>query len=193
MALARHWTAIDLRRVLLAALLLGMLLAAGLATAAMLRPSLDAHVASVRLPADAIAAPFREGQLGGWVVRQPDGSLWAFSAASPHQGQPVGLVGPGNPLYESFGTTRSFDGPAFFRDTIGSIWQLDGTRLFGPAPRGLDRFDISSVEGDWVTVDLGTLHLGACSPQVHFHGPPPCSSVEVPRESAPRPVTEYRR
>ena len=192
MAVARQWRPVDLRRMLLGGLLLGMLLAAGLATAAMLRPSLDAHIASVRLPADAIATSFREGQLSGWVVRQPDGSLLAFSAASPHRGQPVDLVRSGTPRYESFATTHSFDAPAFFIDTIGSIWQLDGTRLLGPAPRGLDRFEISAVEGDWVTVDLGTLRLGACSPQVTFHGTPQCSSMEVPHESVPRPVTEFR-
>lgn len=43
--------------------------------------------------------------------------------------------------------------PAFFRTgCLGSTFLLDGTRTFGPAPRGLDRFR-TRVEGSYVSIN----------------------------------------
>jgi len=177
-----------MKRLLLAVLLLSVGLSGGIVALEMARPQIGPRTASVRLPADGVAVSFTEGQLSGWLVRQADGSLAAFSAASTHRGQPVMIVLPNDPLYDRIGPQYHENAPGLFRDVIGSMWRLDGTRIFGPASRGLDAFQVNSVDGEWVTINLAQLRLGACSPQVTFHGRPFCSTLAAPRYIAPRPV-----
>ena len=50
-----------------------------------------------------------------------------------------------------------------FLDPCGdSRWLLSGERVFGPAPRGLDRFPLAEG-GSALLIDLGRVLLGACS------------------------------
>jgi len=67
----------------------------------------------------------------------------------------------------------------WFRDPCsGSTFDKDGTRVFGPAPRSLDRY-LVSVVGGHVSVDTGQYVCG--------HAPPgaACAGQEFPPEIAP--------
>ena len=57
------------------------------------------------------------------------------------------------------------EGPGFRGPCTGSAFLLDGTRVFGPAPRGLDRF-ATELDGDIVRIDVTEAILGPCSPGV---------------------------
>ncbi|MSP22220.1 MAG: hypothetical protein EXR66_04280 [Dehalococcoidia bacterium] len=70
----------------------------------------------------------------------------------------------GNGLFNSFGelVPAGVDSVWLFRTPcLGSTFLLDGTRIFGPAPRGLDRFP-TRIEGDTVNIDLRRIILGRC-------------------------------
>ena len=65
---------------------------------------------------------------------------------------------------------------------------LDGTRVFGPSPRGLDRFP-TTIEGGTITIDLRTLILGDCGSS-RSGG---CSEPEHQRTARSRfPVAQYK-
>ena len=52
---------------------------------------------------------------------------------------------------------------AGFLDPCGnSRWRLSGERVFGPAPRGLDRFPVAEGEAA-ILIDLGRVLLGVCA------------------------------
>ena len=126
-----------------------------------------------------------------WLVRQPDGNVGAFWARSPHRGCDVeyGTVTSGrldgvvNSLLANSGQ------PGVFYDVCsGAAWLLDGTRIFGPGPRGLDQFEVELTGPSSATIDLRRTLVGACSSGVTFAAPPPhyCSTTEQPRyDSSP--------
>ena len=72
------------------------------------------------------------------IVRLDDGELVAFRARSTHRG---GVL-PYQPDFVWGGR------PGWFRDpSYGSIFDMAGRRVFGPAPRDLDRLDIELRNG----------------------------------------------
>lgn len=85
------------------------------------------------------------------VVRLEDGEFRGLSGRSPHLGEMV----PWRPdsLWE--GVVGWFREPCH-----GDTYALDGTRVFGPAPRDLDRFDLRIDDGH-VVVDVTAVTEGA--------------------------------
>jgi hypothetical protein len=75
------------------------------------------------------------------VVRLDDGELRAFDARSTH------------PHRRCTTAWREVAGAQFGRELYfsdpcsGSVFTLDGTRIFGPAPRGLDRVQLAVRDG----------------------------------------------
>jgi len=84
------------------------------------------------------------------------GYLFALSQKCPHLGCHV-------PFCDSSGR---FECPCH-----GSIYDLAGEYIAGPAPRGMDRYDIKLV-GDHVVVDTGVLKTGPARGVKHFLTPP---------------------
>jgi len=97
------------------------------------------------------------------LVRLEDGSLLALWGRSTHLGQML----PWRPDF-------SFDGSlGWFRDPCqASTFAMDGTRVFGPAPRDLDRFALRIEEGR-VLVDVTDVTEGDRMPQYRPTAPPP--------------------
>jgi Rieske Fe-S protein len=93
-----------------------------------------------------VAGPPRRLQGDGafYVVRFPDGEFRVFSGASTHLG---GLV-----VWDTSGdvwSNSSYVG-VFVEPAHSEQWAIDGTRIFGPAPRDLDRYE-------WLIDDAGVL------------------------------------
>jgi Rieske Fe-S protein len=92
---------------------------------------------------------------GLWVVRPDEATALALLAVDPHSGcrvewradQELGGVSP------------------ILRDPCtGSIYDGAGGRIFGPAPRGLDRFPASiDFDARQIEVEMDRLQLGACA------------------------------
>jgi cytochrome b6-f complex iron-sulfur subunit len=113
-----------------------------------------------------ILAPQRSGAFGGTVVAGPvnefpegtvryyldgrfyvtsyEGSLYALYQKCPHLGCRVPFCGG----------SGQFECPCH-----GSVFNIKGEYLDGPAPRGMDRFPIR-VEGDSVVVNTGSTEEG---------------------------------
>ncbi len=90
--------------------------------------------------------------LGVWVVRRADGSVDAFYSRDPASGCPA-------PWRADFQFERRV---GVFRDPCwGSTYTMDGVAIFGPTPRGLDRFDVT-VSARTVIVQLDRVRLGPC-------------------------------
>lgn len=85
------------------------------------------------------------------LVRMADGSFVALSAASTHMGEFVRWV----PDFEAYGRSGWF-----VESCHVDTYDYDGTRVFGPASRNLDRYQVT-VKGDRVEVDLRRLTRGA--------------------------------
>ncbi|MCC6237336.1 MAG: hypothetical protein IT299_07160 [Dehalococcoidia bacterium] len=107
-----------------------------------------------------------------WLVRQPDDTVRAFwsrtghprdcsvaARLAEHRSTSGSLVS---------GTLAQFlpsgveSGYVFRTPCLGSTFQLDGTRVFGPAPRGLDSFP-TTVEDGTIVLDLSRIIRGTCS------------------------------
>jgi hypothetical protein len=89
---------------------------------------------------------------GVWVTLDDDGTATAILARDPWSGATV----PWRPDLTFEGTT------GVYRDTRGgSTYTRDGIGLFGPAPRGLDSYDVR-VDARRVVVDLVRVRLGVC-------------------------------
>jgi hypothetical protein len=105
-----------------------------------------------------------------YLVRQPSGEVFAFLARDPHAWRcPIQVLRtPRHPEFAS----------AILEGTCtGSLFTPDGARVWGPAPRGLDRLE-SRTEGDYALVDTGTVVSGACSSGVTPHRN--CSTPDAP-------------
>ena len=99
------------------------------------------------------------------VVRLPDGQLLVFSGASSFRDQTVVWFPLANPY--GLGYVGLFAEPR-----RGTLWTIDGTRIFGPAPRGLDR-PAFHVRADGVlVVDLANVSDGRRTDE-----PPPSYDV----------------
>ncbi|HWC29748.1 MAG TPA: ubiquinol-cytochrome c reductase iron-sulfur subunit [Dehalococcoidia bacterium] len=72
------------------------------------------------------------------IVLQPDGSIIALSWRSTHLGCSV----PWRERFRFNGTTGWFRDPCH-----GSTWDAYGHRVFGPAPRDMDRYPVE-IKGD---------------------------------------------
>lgn len=109
------------------------------------------------------------------LARLDDGTVVALSATSPHLGEIV----PWLPDFE-------FDGVVgLFRDLChGETFLMDGTRIYGPAPRDMDWYPVR-IERDRILVDLGDLQRGDPGPR---SGPgTPARTIE-PTALATEPV-----
>jgi nitrite reductase/ring-hydroxylating ferredoxin subunit len=92
---------------------------------------------------------------GRMYITNADSYLFALSQKCPHLGCRV-------PFCDSSGR---FECPCH-----GSIYDLAGEYIAGPAPRGMDRYDIQLV-GDHVVVDTGVLKSGPPRGTNHFLTP----------------------
>ncbi len=93
---------------------------------------------------------------GRMYVVNADDYIFALSQKCPHLGCHV-------PFCESSGR---FECPCH-----GSVYDLAGEYIKGPAPRGMDRYDVKLV-GQNVVVDTGTLMSGPPRGANHFLTPP---------------------
>ncbi len=80
------------------------------------------------------------------------------------------------PHYEWDGITGLFRNPCH-----GELFDMAGDRVFGPSPRGLDRFAIEVVNAN-VVVDLGDLTLGPRGSWPPSSGAP--ASLATPQATA---------
>ena len=155
------------------------------AVGSMLRPSVeDRSDVTVLYDSDGpVAQPFRAFDLDGWLVRQADGSVRAFSAAEARTACVIDFIGPGHPYYA--GTAEEYRGEAgFFHDRCwGSKWTLDGTLTFGPRWRGMDEFEVRRVSAERVSLDASRVRLGLCARGVRGHD---CSYASDQRYMPPR-------
>jgi nitrite reductase/ring-hydroxylating ferredoxin subunit len=92
------------------------------------------------------------------IVRLPDGELLALSAHDPH----LGCTVPYRPTFRFNGSDGWFRNPCH-----GETYDMAGYRVFGPSPRGLDRFAVEVRDGN-VHVDLGDLSKGPLYPPPHY-------------------------
>jgi Rieske Fe-S protein len=92
---------------------------------------------------------------GVWLVRLEAGFL-ALSAKCTHLGAYV----PWNPDFEFADPATGADKGGWFRcPAHGATFNSEGVRVYGPAPRSLDRFDLKVVNGN-VYMDNGSLRKG---------------------------------
>jgi Rieske Fe-S protein len=95
-----------------------------------------------------------------WLVRQPDDTFLALIAKDTHSGCVV-------PWRENFRFPISGEGPSsvgWFRDPChGSTYDLTGACVYGPCPRGLDRYPVKVENGNIVV---------SVSPTGLIKGPP---------------------
>ncbi len=143
---------------------------------------------------------------GVWLVRNAEDEVLALLARDTHAGSagpcvigveqlegyrlpgvtdapagaatPAATVTPAPPDARGSGDDERYSGAAFRGLCTGSLFLLDGTRVFGPAPRGMDRLPVE-VEGGAVSIDFSRIELGPCSPGVQFRsGNCPYSTAE---------------
>ena len=93
---------------------------------------------------------------GRMYVVNADDYLFALSQKCPHLGCHV-------PFCESSGR---FECPCH-----GSVYDLAGEYIAGPAPRGMDRYKVT-LEGKKVIVDTSVLEAGPAPGAKHFLTPP---------------------
>lgn len=95
-----------------------------------------------------------------YVVRFPDEQLRVFSGAAPFRGSTV--------LWYQFDDAGGKGGDVvglFAEGRRGSRWAIDGTRVFGPAPRGLDEYAFRVRADGVLVVDLADRLEGAGGPR----------------------------
>ena len=93
---------------------------------------------------------------GRMYVANTHGYLFALSQKCPHLGCRV-------PFCESSG---QFECPCH-----GSVYDLAGEYVAGPAPRGMDRFKVT-IQGENVVVDTSTLETGPDRGVKNFYSAP---------------------
>ena len=101
-----------------------------------------------------------------YVVRLPDGDFRVLSGASTHRGQVI-VWKPA--LEPEVGQVRG----VFFGWGSCPMWTVDGTRIFGPAPRDMDRYRWE-IDSDILVIDISKVLKGDSS-----------AGREVPRATLP--------
>ncbi len=96
------------------------------------------------------------GRSALFLVNTPSDGLIVLWRRDPHLGCTVGAL----PLAEGVPDMQIAPGTVFFNPCHGEQYALDGTRLWGPAPRGLDRFGVEVREDGAVVVDVTTYQPG---------------------------------
>ena len=92
---------------------------------------------------------------GVHVVRLHDGEVRAFSWRCTRLGWAVAW------LPEPDGIPDASPDEGIFRSRqCGSTWSMDGHVIFGPAPRGLDGFEVTVTDRGRVVIDLGRVIEG---------------------------------
>ena len=92
-----------------------------------------------------------------YVVNHPEQGLLALWARNPHRGCTVAALALlDDPLEMPLEANAAFVNPCH-----GDQYALDGTWLFGPSPRGLDRFAIFVDAEGRVVVDVTGYEQGA--------------------------------
>jgi len=96
---------------------------------------------------------FQDGRF--WLVRQMDDSFVVYSAADSFRGCTV-LWRADFPFVDPRDGVRK---EGWFRDPChGSVYDLQGIKVFGPSPRDLDRFQVEVV-GSQIIVRAAARHL----------------------------------
>ena len=117
----------------------------------------------IELPEQPLAVrSFEVDGIDGWLVRREDGEVDAFWANSPHRGCTVELAAAGDERLRTVPSPFGDDEAGFLDPCGNSRWRLSGERVFGPAPRGLDRFPVAEGEAA-ILIDLGRVLLGVCA------------------------------
>ncbi len=125
---------------------------------------------------------------GLWLLRDDTDSVLAIVARDTHRASygscAVGIreveayriavpLPPGvmaTPAARAPGTAEeqiAYTGPLFEGLCSNSLFLLDGSRIFGPAPRGLDSLPVEVVNGQ-VLIDFSRIAIGQCSPGIEF-------------------------
>lgn len=148
--------------------ILAVIVAAG-ACAALLVTRTQADVLTIALddvqPGSARLVPlarFGADEMGRthglWVVRPREGVVLALLTVDPHSGCRVEWRAD-----QRYGSVS----PILRDPCTGSIYDAAGVRLFGPAPRGLDRVPaVVDREVREISIDLDRRQSGPCSPGV---------------------------
>jgi len=98
----------------------------------------------------AVNQPLRNVEGRFWLVKLETGEILALSQTDPHEGCTV----PWRPDFEFAGRKGWFRNPCH-----GETYDLDGTCVFGPCLRGLDRFEVRTRAGR-VQVNVAVLIAG---------------------------------
>lgn len=113
-------------------------------------------------PDGPVAQRFKAYGLEGWLVRQTDDGVRAFSAADPRLRCRIEFIDTDDPLYLSR-YDRDQDPRGMLFDRCGfSTYTLEGMRTFGPAPHGLDEFTVRDVPNGRAVLDLTRVTVGRC-------------------------------
>ncbi len=94
--------------------------------------------------------PVRNLEHGFWLVKLDEGNFLALLRRDPH----LGCTVPWRPDFVFDGKKGWFRNPCH-----GQTYDLTGRCFFGPCERGMDRFQVSLVDGN-VLVDTHTVELG---------------------------------
>lgn len=135
------------RRLLLGALLALVAVAAiGVAVVVMLNSPGDGIVYAGDVDDLTVDSPRYFERAGFFVVRLEGGEVIALSEVDPRR--PNGRI-----CHVGWQPDFEFAGRAgYFRDPCGnSAYLPDGTRIYGPSPRSMDRYEVS-IQGDAILV-----------------------------------------
>lgn len=100
------------------------------------------------------------------VIREVE--AFRISVPLPPGATPYPAAPPGS-VADQQATRDAYTGPLFEGLCSGSLFLLDGTRIFGPAPRGLDSLPVEVVNGQ-VLIDFSRIAIEQCSPGIQFRG-----------------------
>jgi Rieske Fe-S protein len=116
---------------------------------------------------------------GVHIVRLEDGELRAFSWSSTHLGWAVEWTHEIEvpPELVEDGTV------GLFRDRF-SHWTIDGRPLFGPAPRGLDRYVLEVTDQNRVVIEISRVLQGERPPRTS----PAANGTPTPAATPPAPA-----
>ena len=117
-----------------------------------------------------------------YVVRFRDGDLRVFSGASTHLGRAVVWMPESSPW-----VTDGYVG-LFIEPSHGEQWTIDGIRVFGPPPRGLDQYAWRIDDGVLV-VELNEIVRG----ERDGPAPPPYDVTSEGWATSGWPSNELRR